>query len=924
MANKIDHFWEIFKAVVADPDDPSTVTTSTNAIAKSDRTKVESYFSNVIDQYTFETEDYNRLRKFMIDLYASFRTQSTISLSSSDPHALANTDLDELFRSMGYNLSASLKGVDENPLEQKVQFFLDLVNLYKVKGTPQSLVDILQYYGVTKVDIYEFFLKKYSSSNLLFNGKAVAGTTINPSNISIQYENLTEDDPHWLYTEQQILQLDKVNKINLPSKSPYLGVQPTIELEGAEISIIQRLVQDQYDSYISTGVLPTADAEITYNDELKSFLVLYLACIYMFNELYDAGYDDYLVKPKNFVCYDGTTTSEIEIISEYDLLTKEIVLTRSELKTRYDQHIEAFTRPVSTDFLINKNTAGVLLNSIDPTFKSELDDAGDQSDVMYSLLKDLALWVRTNIGYGFINFGFILYGVNEFFNDLKPVIDFFKPYHTRLLLLEVLQIKNRLFNTIVIEDEASVEPHFTFHDFATGNGKVCCNLDDSTCVDVITVCKREFVDGTPSHNWKSLWTTETTYAVDDAVASGLWLQYICIQAHESGYETKPETGVDWALYWVLMSKIVCTDDGPDGTYYSRETYDCGSYHDIGVVTDIRKDLSIEVEDVFSDHLRCPPGDDATGGAVVSEITSIDYDKPYTEELGISHDNAVISFDDPQLNTNYSVGLSIGFTATTDPLNPEIPLQFSAIVTNKTISTFNVLLSGIIPSENYYIDWFVLDSTSSDIVSIDTTSTSQIITLPITCSDYSISGSISNIIDATTSIYAYTISDKTSNSFRVNFSDVVDSPNYKFEYFVCMGDKNGNIPISSGATTITHTYTTPAINDAYPLTIVLESSGTVYTWETIEKTETGFTVELSDPTDSTNFNLSWTIPEVPSSVIHDFTYYQSSAFRDFDNEGVFDCTHGFDLFEIIIEDVVGYILQEDEFYMLQEDGSRIFL
>ena len=102
MANRIDQYWEIFKAVAGDVS--ADVTESTNAIAKSDRTKVESYFSNVIDQFTFETADYNRLRKFMIDLYATFRTQSTISLSSTDPHALTNSDLDELFRSMGYDL----------------------------------------------------------------------------------------------------------------------------------------------------------------------------------------------------------------------------------------------------------------------------------------------------------------------------------------------------------------------------------------------------------------------------------------------------------------------------------------------------------------------------------------------------------------------------------------------------------------------------------------------------------------------------------------------------------------------------------------------------------------------------------------------------------------------------------------------------
>ena len=965
MANKIDQFWEIFKAVAGET---STVTDSINAIAKSDRTKVESYFSNVIDQYTFETKDYNRLRKFMINLYASFRAQSTISLSSSDPHSVVNSDLDELFRSMGYNLSTSLKGVDENPLEQKVQFFLDLVNLYKVKGTPQSLVDVLQYYGVTEVDIYEFFLKKDAPDSLFFDGKAVAGTTASPNTVGIPYNNLTATDPHWLYTAQQILQLDQINKINLPSKSPYLGIQPTVNLEGAEISIIQRLVQDQYDSYISTGVLPTANAEITYTGEVVSFLELYLACIYMFNKLYNVGYDNYLVKPKNFICYDGTNVSGVDIISEFDLLTKQVVLTRDELKTRYDQYIDTFSRPVSMNFLIDKSTAGTILNSINPTFKYDLDNAGDQEDVMYSLLKDLALWVRANVGFGFVSFGFILFGLQEFFNDLKPVIDFFKPYRARLILLESLQVKNRLFNTIAIEDEMSVSSDITFHDYVTGDSNPCCNMDDSTCTNIISVYKREFVDGATSYNWRSLWATETEYAVDDAVASGVGFHWICIQTHESGYETKPGIGTEWTLYWDLLSEVVCTEEQPtrikctsDGTsivcidtpapvsYYSRETYDCDSCFDIGAVTDLRRyvphinqnpiepyqieysndpaetNVQTTIEDSIYDHLRCPAGSDATGGAVVSEITSLEYETPYSQQIDEDVDSVEISLNG-YFGTSYSIGLSIRFDATADIL--ENLVQFTTLITEKTVNSFMVLLSGTTPSENYYVDWYILDSTCSDIINIDATCTSQIITLPssCTCSDYSISGVISNYVDPLASVYGYTITDKTSNQFTINFSGPIESENYQFEYFVCIGVDNGNIPIAPNSSTVNYLFPVAVANDVYPLITMLESDGDVYAWTVTEKTETGFTVELSDPApvDSTNFNMSWSIPTVPPSVIDDITYYQSGGFRDFDVEGTFDCTHGFDLVQITIEKILGYMLQENGAYILQEDGNRILL
>lgn len=121
MADKIDLFWEIFESVSGGTGD---ITDALDAIAKSDRTKVESYFSNVIDQISFGTPDWNRLRKFLIDLYASHRTLASASKQTSDPHSLMNSDLDELFRSFGYPHSTTLRGFDENPLEQKVQFFL--------------------------------------------------------------------------------------------------------------------------------------------------------------------------------------------------------------------------------------------------------------------------------------------------------------------------------------------------------------------------------------------------------------------------------------------------------------------------------------------------------------------------------------------------------------------------------------------------------------------------------------------------------------------------------------------------------------------------------------------------------------------------------------------------------------------------------
>ncbi|MFW9871872.1 MAG: hypothetical protein ACFFG0_02135 [Candidatus Thorarchaeota archaeon] len=615
MASKIDLFWEIFQAISSGTGD---ITDVLDAIAKADRTKLESYFGSVIDQVSFGTPDYNRLRKFLIDLYASHRTLTTASTQVSDPHSLPNSDLDELFRSFGYPYSSSLHSIDENPLEQKVQFFLDLVNLYKVKGTPQSLVDVLQYYGVTEVDIYEFFLKLQDQNNLYFEGKAVAGTTVGPGTLSFPYENLTANDPHWLYTENQILQLNNNLSINLPSKTPYIGVQPIVQIDGPEASIISRRVQDQYDYYNSTGTLPTANAEISYIGEIRTLLELYLSSLYMFNNLFDVGAD-----ATSFICYDGTNTTTSSIITEYNLVTA-IPTSRASQKSQLAQYYDLFTRAKERNFLQVKSDPGAYLNSIAPDIKASLDSAGEPLEVLYSLLNDISIWARNNIGLGFINFGFILFGVQLFFTELKPVIEFFKPYRARLLLLESLQIRNRLLNSIVVEDQFTFDANLQFIDYVTGDSVTCCGDDviyDSTSSTACegsdhTECSREVIDPTPILVWKGLWTESHMYSVGDAVPDYENNYYVCKVAHSSTDGTKPGLGVSWTTYWTKVSQITCTDSTRGATYYSRETFDCGSYFDYGAVVD--DEVFIEFRDVFTENLKCPiDGTDF----VVSELSN---------------------------------------------------------------------------------------------------------------------------------------------------------------------------------------------------------------------------------------------------------------------------------------------------------------
>jgi hypothetical protein len=630
----INDFWELVK--VAGGGTSTELTRILNSIVKSNVGKVNTYFTNVIDQLAFNTQDWKRLRQFFIDIYSAHRSISTQASQISDPSNLSNDELDELFRSFGYPESTILRDFDNNPLPTKIALFLSLVDLYKIKGTPRSMLEILQFYGISELDIYEFWLRKQDPQSLIFKGDVITGTSLNPDVIYLSYDLLTGGDPHWLLTENQILALDGINKINLPSKSPYFAVVPIVEF-GSETATFIRIVQDQYENYKNTGNLPPQNAEVRILGEVTSFLELYLSCVYEFQKLWTVGY-----KGDRFACYDGDSTNPTIITQEYnDILAAPI--TRDNIPIKLLQYYDKFTRETPRDFLQNKDDAGIILNQINPTLKNELDNLTDSDEeILQSLLKDLGIWVRNNLGLGFVNAGYVTFGLKNLFDDLQGVINFFKPYRARLILLERLVFNQRLFDSVRMDDNCEIpELEMELHDFLTGDSSPCCGQTfpvDSTsdlCFETgetLSACTRQYtsnvcsIDTTNCVTITGLWTLGTSYSINDGVngTDGIH-DYKCIAAHTSTSSTKPGFGAGWTTYWEILSDLSCIDT-TGNTFYNRDTYDCGSYHDIGAVTDIAhgthhpetpasdfpSDVHYTIEQSIHDRLRCYHCVDSTG------------------------------------------------------------------------------------------------------------------------------------------------------------------------------------------------------------------------------------------------------------------------------------------------------------------------
>lgn len=548
MARKIDDFWQIWNNLL---DLPNDLVSSLDSISRSNQKTANQFFARVIDTIAHTSPDYTRLRAWLRDWYASHRTISTFQQNVSDAYELPNDQIDDLFQSFGYDLSTSIKNPTSNELLLiKVNFFLDLVNLYKKKGTPQAMVDVLQYYGINELDIYEFDLQfddreHKDPDDLMFKGTIVAGTTGDTSPLYLPYDLLTLGDPHWLQREADIRQLYTLNNINFPSRSPYFAIKPLFDettMYGG-LSILVRTVQDQYFTWKATGTTPEKTAIATVTGDQISLLALYLSCIYIFNQEFSVGSPG-----KSFLCYDGTSTDTTIIIDEFDYYNKNKPGTRADQRIKLKEFYDLFSRVTPRNFLQNSTDAGNVLAVLNPIYKANLDMLiSPRTEILCSLLDDLGEWVRANLSYGFMNLSYLLCGFAAFQSSMKDVINFWKPYRARLIPIEMLEFKSRLTESIIVEDVwDAFDVEATYHDFLTGDSSPCCGQDATSCFDATTA---------------------------------------------------PQ-------------------------FYSREYYDCGSYHDLGAVTDIPQELFIAINDRIDDTLTCIPGDlDST--AIVTSYVNAD-------------------------------------------------------------------------------------------------------------------------------------------------------------------------------------------------------------------------------------------------------------------------------------------------------------
>lgn len=894
MAQNIDDFWKIFSSIQGNDTD---LTKPIKALAKNEQAVVEEFLNVVVDQISHNSSDWSRIKNFLRDWCASHRTIASFQNKVNDVYGLPNDQLDELFRSFGYSYSTLIKdSISNEPPESKINFFLDLVNLYKRKGTPQTLLDVFKYYGVADLDIYEFQLQleeraSKNPNDLIFKGKITVGTSGDSSPLYLPFDFLTESDPHWFQTESQIRTLLTNNKINLPSTTPYFAVKPVFDEEAIDTAtgMLSRKVQDQYDLWEYNGkpdesvvAVLSQDASITITGEITSMLTLYLSTIYIFNKEFHVG-----SPASRFICYDGTNSLSVDILDEFQEMTEQKIFTREQWNTQWELYVETFSRVISSNFLQTSTDAGIILDQLNPGVKSGLDNlTTDNIEILGTLLNDLGEWVRNNINFGFINMSYILFGIDSFFAQMSDVVDFFKPYRARLVALEQLQFRNRLFNTIIVEDSISAfDVEQQTHDFMTGDSNPCCTNQGIDSTDQTTICLDSTAD----------------------------------------------------------------------LYYSRDTYDCGSFHDIGAVTDIPENEFIEVHDNIPDRLSCPTyyGD---GTAAIYNASNLDAPNAPIVTSNLS-DYDLRDYDIYQINAGDNIAggsfkelQTPGYALTLNLFNTvdSTAVFYSHIIIDKTNVGYTAKISGTPTTSNYYMAADYDNSDNSGIAHIPDGTNVVVVSIPsppeiIDETSYTVAVSISNTVDTDPTCYHYTVVERTSTYFKVLFSDNIDSNNYYLEWIVISHEKQDVTSLSLGIDSITIPLSPTEVTDNYGLSLELlnevDSTSVIIPFIVTDKNINQFTVSFEQPINSLNYQLMWSRPLNSSEDINSYNYYQTSGFMNFDGvplndstgvvyvegtQGTFDCIHNQEIVDIEIQDIQDYLVQEDSGRLLLEDGFEILL
>jgi len=486
--NITELFFNIIKYYITN--DESLLSDKVRSIANEQLHIASQFFAKFVQLPSFTGYDSDNLFDFVLHWYAAARTVITLHKNTSDPYTLDDESINEYIKSMGFIYPEYI------PANNKPTFLLELANLYKIKGSPQALVKLLQFLNYTDLRLLEYWLVsdetvstltydmdfEYDDSvlpkQLLFVGKQVERMlTDQPLEVRYTYDQFKEKikDAHWFLNEYQIQHLNANLKLSLPSLTPFFGLFNCqyITKWFETYAIISRLVKQEYQDYIDNGVVYRIHLLRDFGNIslLECMLALWWSFYVQFgyidpvtNEVNSEKFATLIPdEQKAHLCYVVDIANQLNtdtFTDDFNSVFKAKPKTRSELRAKLQEYKDKFLHKWNYSILPNPQDIRTLLETINPDlfnwlYSKHTDNLKHTINELWGVLDyitgalDLALSVFSNI---------LVFEGTKIYN----VINFFKPIYARLINVAYLLEISTTFDTIVTDDNV----HMNIYQYA--------------------------------------------------------------------------------------------------------------------------------------------------------------------------------------------------------------------------------------------------------------------------------------------------------------------------------------------------------------------------------------------------------------------------------------------------------------------------
>jgi hypothetical protein len=300
---------------------PKDVYIASNALQAREKCRKMMGRTMIPGSYAYNTKDMELFRVMLLDWFATSRTFKDTMRRCSNAFSLSDDDLDKAIRGFGIDFVTK----DSLPdIIQRALFFLALTDLYKIKGSPVSVTRALQFCGVPKTVLREYWVERDPAhyKTLQIRGVPISkheqyfDTSTNRyeyvdaehrEDVILSWENFQSRlwdiaEPHWWYTNEEILNYEFSPDVllKLPSITPYFGIDyyPNISKYNTVVAILEKIMSDQFNSYLSgdKDLIPQEIGIDGYNEELTE------------RDLWIDGYDQPLTMLE---CFLGFVYSQI-------------------------------------------------------------------------------------------------------------------------------------------------------------------------------------------------------------------------------------------------------------------------------------------------------------------------------------------------------------------------------------------------------------------------------------------------------------------------------------------------------------------------------------------------------------------------------------------------------------------------------------